>query len=138
MENNNLEIFNAVYVGVCMYSRLRKSIVEIEGKFVSLEDKKELGLYLGILHSNNSINSLLKETELVKDTKINYNRLISTDFCEQYNLYFKDLINSINAKTIEEYFVSLLDNEIIKKLNNEYNFNPFEYINYENKQLIKK
>ena len=53
MTNKNLEIETAVYNGICIYNRLRKSIIQIEGKFVHLEDKIELGLYLGILHSQN-------------------------------------------------------------------------------------
>ena len=55
MKKGNLEVGNAVYTGVCIYNRLRKSIVEIENEFVTLEDKIDLGLYLGVLHSKNNI-----------------------------------------------------------------------------------
>lgn len=138
MENNKLEIENAIYIGVCIYNNLRKSIVEIEDKFVSLEDKKILSLYLGILHTKNKVSSLLGETDLVKNTKINYKKLDSKLFYEIYNTYFNDIIDNINKESIEDYFSELLNRNIVIKLNEEYNFNVDEFINIRNKELIKK
>ena len=103
-----------------------------------LEDKIELGLYLGILHSQNSISSMLSETQLVKGTKLDYKKLDSKEFCFLYDLYFKNIINNINREKILDYFKELLTKNIIIKLNREYNFNAQEFINEENKQLIKK
>lgn len=134
--NSNLEISNAVYTGVCIYNRLRNSIVEIDEEIVSLEDKRELGLYLGILHSQNKISYLLKQTELVKNTNIHYKRITGKEFCDVYDLYFKNFIDKINRETIEEYFDELLKCKIVVKLNREYNLE--EFINNKNKQLIKK
>ena len=138
MKNKKLEIGSAVYTGICIYNRLRKSIIQIEGEFVHLEDKIELGLYLGILHSQNSISKLLRETELVSNTKIDYNKLTSREFCELYDLYFKNIMNNINRETIDEYFKALLEKEIVIKLNKENNFNANEFFDFGNKKLIKK
>lgn len=138
MENKKLELGSAVYTGICIYNRLRKSIIKIEGEFVHLEDKIELGLYLGILHSQNSISVLLKETELVNNTKIDYKKLTSKEFCELYDIYFKNIIDNINRETIEEYFKELLEKEIVKKLNKENNFNVNDFFDVGNKKLIKK
>ena len=138
MENNNLEIGSAVYTGICIYNRIRKSIIQIEGEFVHLEDKIELGLYLGILHSQNNISRLLKETDLVRNTKFDYKKLTSKEFCELYDLYFKNIINNINRETIEDYFKELLEKEIVMKLNKENNFNAKEFFDVGNKKLIKK
>ena len=55
MKNERLEIENAIYTGICIYNRLSRTIVEIENSFVPLDDKRELSLYLGILHSQNHI-----------------------------------------------------------------------------------
>jgi len=138
MKKELLEIKNAMYAGVCLYNRLKKIIVEIEGEIVSIDDKKILGLYLGILHTKNSISEKLIETELRKDTNIGYKYIDEYEYSTTYENCFKNIFNTMNLNTIEDYFECLLDNEIIKKLNREYNFNPFTIINNENKQLIKK
>ena len=135
MKNEMLEIGSAIYNGVCIYNRLSKSIVEIEGKFVSLEDKIELGLYLGLLHTQNTISNLLNETELKNNTKIDYKKLDSKEYCNLYNTIFKDIMDNMNLETIEEYFNTLLSKDIVIKLNREYNFNSEEFFNSGNKQM---
>lgn len=138
MKNENKEIEIAIYTAVCIYNRLRKSIVEINESFVPIEDKIELSLYLGILHTQNSISNQLGETLLIKNTKINYKKLNSKEFNDLYELYFKDIINNINMESLQSYFQELLSKSIIIKLNNEYNFAVEEFINIENKKLLKK
>ena len=138
MKKNNLEIGNSVYTGVCIYNSLRKRIVEIDRRFVSLEEKIPLSLYLGILHSQNSISSLLEKTELVRGTKIDYKKLDSKEFCELYDLYFKDVIYKMNIETLEDYFKILLENNIVVKLNNEYDVSLSKLNNLSNKALVKK
>ena len=138
MKNEMLEIKNAIYTGMCIYNRLRKSIVEVEGKFVQLEDKRDLSLYLGIIHSENSISSLLNETQLKKNTMLDYKKLEEKtifNICEEY---FSNNLLNVEFETIEEYFNSLLNKEIIISLNRENNFDATEFINASNKQLIKK
>lgn len=138
MKKESLEIGNAVYTGVCIYNRLRKSIVQIDDKFVSLEDKVDLGLYLGVLHSKNSISILLNDTELKSRTKLDYKKLDSKEFCELYDLYFKNIVANINRDSLNDYFKELLSKNIVIELNKEYNINPIEFIDVKNKQLIKK
>ena len=133
-----LDIKNALYTGICIYDRLSRTIVEIDGKIVSLEDKKNLSLYLGIIHTENCISNLLIESDLKKDTNITYKKLDNKTFLSIYNKIFKDSLIDIDIKTIEDYFMSLLNKDIVMKLNSEYNFNPSEFINIKNKQLIKK
>ena len=132
------DIKNALYTGICIYERLSRTIVEIDGKIVSLEDKKDLSLYLGIIHTENSISNLLIESDLKKDTGITYKKLDNKTILSIYNKIFKDSLIDIKIKTIEDYFFSLLNKDIVIKLNDEYNFNPSKFINKENKQLIKK
>lgn len=138
MNNQFIEIENAIYAGVCFYNRLRKTIVEIEGKFVSKEDKRILGLYLGILHTENSISNRLGATELKNNTNIGYKCIDEYEYKDAYENYFKAFFSTMNFETIEDYFSSLLNNEIIVKLNREYNFNVEDFINLGDKKLIKK
>lgn len=138
MEIERLEIENAIYTGICIYNRLSKTIVEIEGRFVSLDDKRALSLYLGIIHTQNSFSSRLNETDLKKHTSITYKKLDSSTYFELYTLYFQDIINNFNLETIEEFLNCLLTKDIVKSLNREYDFNIFDYINIGNKQLVKK
>ena len=138
MKKDSIEIGSAVYTGVCIYNRLRKSIVQIDDKFVPLEDKVDLGLYLGVIHSKNDISAKLNDTELKLRTKLDYKKLDSKEFCELYDLYFKNIIININKTSLNDYFKELLTKNIIIELNKEYNINPIEFIDTKNKQLIKK
>jgi len=138
MESERLEIENAIYTGICIYNRLSRTIVEIENSFVSLDDKRELSLYLGILHSQNHISDKLIETNIKKHTLITYKKIDSNTYLELYNLYFKDMINNFNLETIEEFLKCLLTKDIVKSLNREYDFNMDDFINIGNKQLVKK
>lgn len=138
MENERLEIENAIYTGICIYNRLSRTIVEIENSFVPLDDKRELSLYLGIIHTQNSFSSRLNETDLKKQTSITYKKLDSSTYFELYTLYFKDIISDYNLETMEEFVKCLLTKDIVKSLNREYNFNMHDFINIGNKQLVKK
>lgn len=138
MKKDIQEIKNAIYTGICIYQRLSKTIVSIENEIVSFEDKKDLSLYLGIIHSENSISNLLLKTELKKDTNIKYKKIDEQEMKNIYNKIFRDSLIQLNFETIEDYFSSLLEKDIVIKLNREYSFNPLNFISNENKQLIKK
>lgn len=138
MNNDILEIRNAIYTGISIYKRLSRTIVKIEDEIVSLEDKKDLSLYLGIIHSKNSISDMLMDTELKKDTNISYKILEGNEFFSICTSLFNESLISLNFETIEDYFYSFLDKEIVVKLNREYDFNPLKFISNENKQLVKK
>lgn len=138
MESERLEIENAIYTGICIYNRLSRTIVEIENSFVPLDDKRELSLYLGILHSQNHISDKLTETNIKKHTLITYKKIDSGTYLELYNSYFKDMINDFNLETIEEFLKCLLTKDIVKSINREYDFNMYDFINIGNKQLVKK
>ena len=138
MNNDILEIRNAIYTGICIYKRLSRTIVKIENEIVSLEDKKDLSLYLGIIHSQNSISNMLMETELKKDTNIGYKMLEEREFFNVCTTLFNESLINTNFETLEEYFYSLLNKDIVIKLNREYNFKPFNFMSNKNKQLIKK
>lgn len=138
MENERLEIENAIYTGICIYNSLSKRIVEIEGRFVSLADKRELSLYLGLIHSQNSISDKLNETDLKKHTYIAYKKLDYNSFYESYNLYFKDIVYDLNLETVEDLFKYLLSKDIVKRINREYDFQSEKFINTRNKQLVKR
>lgn len=138
MKKDILEIKNAIYTGICIYQRLSRTIVEIEGEIVKLEDKKDLSLYLGIIHSENSISNLLLETNLKKDTNLKYKNLEEQEMLNIYNEIFKDSLVNLDFQTLENYFYKLLEKKIVIKLNREYNFNPYEFISAKNKTLVKK
>lgn len=138
MENERLEIENAIYTGICIYNRLSRTIVEIENGFVPLDDKRELSLYLGIIHSQNSFSSRLNETDLKKHTSISYKKIDSNTYFELYTLYFQNIISNYNLETIEDFLNCLLTKEIVQSLNREYDFNIYDFINIGNKQLVKK
>lgn len=135
MQCDKKEIKEAIYAGVCFFDMLKGKIVRINKKIVSFEDKKYLSLYLGLLNSENEISD--KFYDSFCSLQISFNALDVNYYKELSNEYFTQLANEINCDTLNNYFMSLLEKEIIKKFNKINNIN-INLKRESNKQLIKK
>lgn len=135
MHRNKKEIKEAIYTGVCFFDMLKGKIIRMDKEIVSFEDKKYLSLYLGLLNSENEISQ--KFYNIFCSFQILFNSLDINYYKELYNEYFKELTNEINFDTLNNYFMSLLDKDIIKKFNSINNIN-INLKRESNKRLIKK
>lgn len=132
------EIRESICAGMYIYNTLKNCIIKIQGKVVSLEDKKYLSLYLGLLNTNNFISKSLQNTNLKLNTALNLKKLKNEQYIQIYNEYFKDILYNMDFNSFDEFFNYLLDKTVVKRLNIEYDFDPNEFIDKSNKRLIKK
>lgn len=132
------EIRESICAGMYIYNTLKNCIIKIQGKVVSLEDKKYLSLYLGLLNTNNLVSQNLENTMLKSNTKFNFVKLNNQEYMQIYNEYFKDILYGVDFNSFDEFFCYLLDKAVVKRLNNEYDLDLNEFIDKSNKRLIKK
>ena len=130
LENN--EVKNAIYSGMSIFNVLKNSIVEVDNKKVSLEDKKYLSLYLGVINSENIIS--LEFNDLFSKLYLDYELLDMSLYMDIYIEYFIEIFKNIDFGSIKNYFEYLLEKEIIKKVNNDNGI--YEQI-MSNKKLVK-
>lgn len=136
MKKNYEEVKTSIYAGMSIFDMLKNCQIEIEGKNITIEDKKFLALYLGIINTENEISKFMKIKKLNFDIKVSFNFLKTEKYLEIYNNYFMEILNDVNFESIEDYFYSLLDKDIIKSFNKNNNY----YLNHaknKNKKLVK-
>lgn len=136
MKNEILEVKQALYAGMSIYKELMNSIVEINGKKITLEDKKYMSIYLGMLNTENIISTKLKEPGYRVYKRVKYKQLTNEEYMNIYKEHFVELFNQMDFNSIVNCFNSLLDNEVIINLNNAFRFNVNKLENNSNKQMV--
>lgn len=131
MVSEREEVKNSIYAGMSIFNDIKNSIVKIGEENVSFEDKKYIGLYLGVINSENKISS--KYNEIFSNMNIEYELLEMGSYIELYIEYFVKIFRNIDFNSMEDYFEYLLNKDIIKKLNIDSGLNIDS-----NKKLIKK
>lgn len=137
MKGNCEEVKTSVYAGMSIFNVLKDIEVNMGEEKVSLEDKKYLSLYLGLISTKNCISLFLKEKEINFKFKINYKFLKQDEYLEIYNNYFINIIDDINFNSIEEYLNYLLSKKIVQDFNRCNGRYADKTINDKNKNLIK-
>lgn len=117
------EIKNTIYTGISIFKIIKNSIVKIDKQIVSLEDKKYLSLYLGVINCD------------IKKCDIDYEPINKYLYDEIYSEYFKDTLINLDLSSIDNYFNSLLNIDIVKRFNRDYGI---EKEIESNKKLIKQ
>ena len=117
------EIKNTIYTGISIFKIIKNSIVKIDKQIVSLEDKKYLSLYLGVINCD------------IKKCDIDYEPINKYVYDEIYNEYFKDILVNLDLSSIDNYYNSLLNTDIVKSFNKDYGIIPEVK---SNKKLIKQ
>ena len=138
MKENCEEVKTSIYAGMSIFDTLKNCQIEIDGKNISLDDKKFLALYLGIINTENEISKFIKLKKINFNIKVNFNFLKTEKYLEIYNNYFVEILNYVNFESIEEYFYSLLDKEIIKNFNGNISYYLKNSSKTKNKKLIKQ
>ena len=139
MKENCEEVKSSLYAGMAIFNLIKDYELSIDKDNISLEDKKYLSLYLGIINSKNRISSYLKEKEIRFRINFNYNPklLKSEDYIELYNKYFIDIFKCISFNSIECNLDYLLNKKIIQEFNKCNGHIVDKTVNERNKKLIK-
>lgn len=123
--NNDIEVNAAIHKSMEIFMIIKNTILKMDGKVISLENKKLLALLLGIEYTDNNVSRKLKEL------LYNYRIIVHTDErdkeeCIQvYDEYFKDTIESFELESdfkIEELMLKLLNTEFITYLHERNNY----------------
>lgn len=139
MKENCEEVKVSLYSGMAIFNLIKDYDLSIEGENISLEDKKYLSLYLGIINSKNRISLYLKEKQIKFRINFNFNPklLKKEEYSKIYNEYFVDIFKYINFNSIECNLDYLLNKEIIQEFNRCNGHIVDKTINERNKELIK-
>lgn len=136
MENEVLEVKQALYVGMSIYKELMNSTIEINRKKLTLEDKKYLSLYLGLINTENSISNALKDPGYRIYKRVKYKQLFNEEYINIYNEHMVEIFNQIDFNSITNYFEFLLEQEIVKSINRAFRIDVDKVMNKSNKQLV--
>ena len=139
MKENFEEVKISVYAGMAIFNLIKDYDMSINREDISLEDKKYLSLYLGIINSKNRISLYLKENGIKFSINFNCNPelLKRDDYIQLYNKYFVDLFNEISFDSIECNLDYLLNKKIIQEFNRCNGHIVDKMVNERNKELIK-
>ncbi|MBQ2947185.1 MAG: hypothetical protein IJE04_05030 [Bacilli bacterium] len=139
MKENFEEVKISVYAGMAIFNLIKDYDMSINREDISLEDKKYLSLYLGIINSKNRISLYLKENGIKFSINFNCNPelLKRDDYIQLYNKYFVDLFNEISFDSIESNLDYLLNKKIIQEFNRCNGHIVDKMVNERNKELIK-
>lgn len=135
MKNEVLEVKEALYAGMSIYKELMNSVVEVNKKQLTLEDKKYMSLYLGLLNTDNDISNQLKDSEYRIYKKIRYNELRQEEYIKLYQEHFVEIFNQIDFNSITNYFDFLLEQEVVDNINKAFRFDTNRIVNKSNKQM---
>lgn len=138
MKENSIDGKKTIYAGMSIFDLIKDVDIILEKQVITLQDKKYLSLYLGIINTNNIISEYLKSKNINIGTFINFRYLNPEEYLDIYNKYFVDIFKEISFESINDNLEYLLDKEIIKKFNksNNYNINNLIKTKNDNKQYI--
>ena len=137
MKGNCKEVKVSVYAGMSIFNLIKDCELTIKDEVVTLEDKKYLSLYLGIINTKNNISNYLKEKNIRFNNLVTFKGLNHEEYIKIYNDYFIEILDQINFDSIEQNFEFLLTKDIIKKFNKSNGHYVDKTINESNKVLVK-
>ena len=137
MKQNYDEVKVSLYEGMSIFNVLKDCDVNMNNEVVSLEDKKYISMYIGLINSKNSISLYLKEKNIKFKFGFNYKFLKQEEYLEIYNSYFVEILKEIDFNSIEQHFNYLLNKKIVQDFNKCNGYYVYKLINDRNKELIK-
>lgn len=137
MKEKNEEVKKTIYAGMSIFDIIKDLEINMNKESISLEDKKYLSLYLGIINTKNEVSKYLEEKEIKFNFKINFKYLKKEKYLEIYNNYFVDVFNEVSFESIEENLNSLLNKKVVQDFNRCNGHYVNKTINERNKELIK-
>lgn len=128
-------IENSIFEGMKIFNELKSCKILLNEELISMNDKKYLSLYLGIINTENKISKILRNSNSRFNIQTHCKSLTSQKYNEILNIYFLDIFNQVNFISIDEYLNFLLNQEIVKVFNRINRINE-EIFKPKNKRLI--
>lgn len=140
---NDSELSKVIHKSMEIFAVLKDMILKLDEQIISLEDKKNLSLFLGFRSTDSRVHKLLKEFYGELELAIEPGELEISEGIELFNHGFQDIVPELDSElSLEKFVVGLLKNPFILTIHEYYGY-PMEKIKLrlkdasESKILIK-
>jgi len=120
MDNEYLEVMNAMLKGFDIFSILEKCDIRFNDIPISIEDKKIISLYLGLINTENKFSKFVYANGFICNIQVFPKKLASYEYYELKNVKFKSFFDNVEIDTLSSVFLYakfLLQFDIIACLN---------------------
>lgn len=117
---NNKEINEVMCKTLEIYEKIKDIILSMDDQKINLNDKKILSLFLGIIHTDNSVSDLFLENGYEYSINLTIPKLSINYYECCYNENFKDIIDSFELDDeieLKLLMMKMLELDFVKKFN---------------------
>lgn len=135
MEKETKEIKTSIYLGMSIYRTMKDCRIKFDQYLLTMQDKKYLSLYLGLIKSKNRVSERFKTLTMENNITVNATFLNQDEYARIYMNDFADIVDKIDFESIDNYLEFLASKDIVRLFNQ---INGISLVKESNKQLIKK
>lgn len=135
MEKETKEIKTSIYFGMSIYRTMKDCRIKFDQYLLTMQDKKYLSLYLGLIKSKNRVSERFKTLTMENNITVNATFLNQEEYVRIYMNDFADIVDKVDFESIDNYLEFLASKDIVRLFNQ---INGISLVKESNKQLIKK
>lgn len=135
MEKETKEIKTSIYLGMSIYRTMKDCRIKFDQYLLTMQDKKYLSLYLGLIKSKNRVSEKFKTLTMENNIMVNATFLNQEEYASIYMNDFADIVDKVDFGSIDNYLEFLASKDIVRLFNQ---INGISLVKESNKQLIKK
>lgn len=135
MEKETKEIKTSIYLGMSIYRTMKDCRIKFDQYLLTMQDKKYLSLYLGLIKSKNRVSERFKTLTMENNIMVNATFLNQDEYARIYMNDFADIVDKVDFESIDNYLEFLASKDIVRLFNQ---INGISLVKESNKQLIKK
>lgn len=135
MEKETKEIKTSIYLGMSIYRTMKDCRIKFNQYLLTMQDKKYLSLYLGLIKSKNRVSERFKTLTMENNITVNATFLNQEEYVRIYMNDFADIVDKVDFESIDNYLEFLASKDIVRLFNQ---INGISLVKESNKQLIKK
>lgn len=135
MEKETKEIKTSIYLGMSIYRTMKDCRIKFDQYLLTMQDKKYLSLYLGLIKSKNRVSEKFKTLTMENNIMVNATFLNQEEYASIYMNDFADIVDKVDFESIDNYLEFLASKDIVRLFNQ---INGISLVKESNKQLIKK
>lgn len=135
MEKETKEMKTSIYLGMSIYRTMKDCRIKFDQYLLTMQDKKYLSLYLGLIKSKNRVSERFKTLTMENNIMVNVTFLNQDEYARIYMNDFADIVDKVDFESIDNYLEFLASKDIVRLFNQ---INGISLVKESNKQLIKK
>ncbi len=135
MEKETKEMKTSIYLGMSIYRTMKDCRIKFDQYLLTMQDKKYLSLYLGLIKSKNRVSERFKTLTMENNIMVNATFLNQDEYARIYMNDFADIVDKVDFESIDNYLEFLASKDIVRLFNQ---INGISLVKESNKQLIKK